>query len=154
MRHTLHLKWQARSAVVNLLRLAVTLPMQATWNKQTAVWWKHVAHARICVCVSCKAAGNWVCRVQSFHSSRCRRQWLSTQRPHVPWITVIRGPQPLLHLFNQFISAVAPDNTFASAVGAISSHSFTPAWASPPPVEKFLQAVPNLLLISCRRNRV
>ena len=35
--------------------------------------------------------------------SRCRCQWLNTQRPHAPWITVITGPQPLPHLFNQFI---------------------------------------------------
>ncbi len=70
-----------------------------------------------------KGIGNWLCRGQSFRSCHCSSQWLNTERPHPPWITVIIGPQPFLHVFDQFIFAVAPDNTFASPPRAISSHS-------------------------------
>lgn len=67
--------------------------------------------------------------------------WLNTERPHAPWITAIRGLQPLLHLFNQCIPAVPPDNTFAaSPVKAISSHSFNPRPSFPAPTEKFPSA--------------
>lgn len=67
--------------------------------------------------------------------------WLNTERPHAPWITAIRGLQPLLHLFNQCLPAVPPDNTFAaSPVKAISSHSFNPRPSFPAPTEKFPSA--------------